>query len=188
MTNQEEFREIFTRCVTRKGGDKLLVWLEQGDFFTAPASTRYHLAEEGGLCAHSLHVYTRLSQLVKAEELEVSEESVALCGLLHDLCKSGFYKKETRNAKIGGVWKEVPYFAIDDQFPYGHGEKSVFLIERFLRLTTEEALAIRWHMGGFDDAAKGGCQAVSLAYGQCPLAVCLHIADIEATYLDEAGL
>ena len=188
MTNQEEFRDIFTRCVTRKGADKLLAWLEQGDFFTAPASTRYHLAEDGGLCAHSLHVYKRLDMLVKAEGLEVSDESVALCGLLHDLCKAGFYKKEMRNSKIGGVWKEVPYFTIDDQFPYGHGEKSVFLIERFLRLTTEEALAIRWHMGGFDDAARGGCSAISVAYGQCPLADCLHIADMEATYLDEAGL
>ena len=188
MTNQEEFRDIFTRCVTRKGADKLLAWLEQGDFFTAPASTRYHLAEDGGLCAHSLHVYKRLNMLVKAEGLEISDESVALCGLLHDLCKAGFYKKEMRNSKIGGVWKEVPYFTIDDQFPFGHGEKSVFLIERFLRLTTEEALAIRWHMGGFDDAARGGCSAISVAYGQCPLAVCLHIADMEATYLDEAGL
>ncbi len=185
MTDREEFCRIYNSAITRKGADRLLSWLEQGDFFTAPASTRYHLAEDGGLCAHSLHVYKRLSALVKAEALEVSEESAAICGLLHDLCKAGFYKKEMRNAKIGGVWKEVPYYSVEDQFPYGHGEKSVFLIERFLRLTTEEALAIRWHMGGFDEAARGGSMAINGAYGQCPLAVCLHIADIEATYLDE---
>ena len=80
MTNQEEFREIYNRNVTRKGADKLLTWLEQGDFFTAPASTRYHLAEDGGLCAHSLHVYKRLSALIQTEGLEISEESAALCG------------------------------------------------------------------------------------------------------------
>ena len=185
MTQKETFCEIFQQLVTRKGADKLLSWLEQGDFFTAPASTRYHLAEDGGLCAHSLHVYQRLDTLVKAEALDASPESIAICGLLHDLCKTGFYKKEMRNIKVNGVWKEMPYFSIDDQFPYGHGEKSVFLIERFIRLTTEEAMAIRWHMGGYDEAVKGGSYAINGAYNTFPLAVCLHIADIQATYLDE---
>ena len=69
--------------------------------------------------------------------------------------------------------------------PYGHGEKSVFLIERFMKLKVEEAVAIRWHMGGFDDAAKGGCFAISEAYDKYPLAVKLHIADLKATYLME---
>ena len=185
MSCKEDFCNIFQQTVTRKGADKLLAWLEQGDFFTAPASTRYHLAEDGGLCLHSLHVYDRLDKLVKSECVEVSQESVAICGLLHDLCKTGFYKKEMRNVKVNGVWQEKPYFSIEDQFPYGHGEKSVFLIERFLRLTTEEAMAIRWHMGGFDDAVRGGSYAINGAYNQFPLAVCLHIADIQATYFDE---
>lgn len=185
MDDKSEFQSIFTRCIARKGADKLMAWLEQGDFFTAPASTRYHLAEDGGLCRHSIHVYKRLDALVRSEGLEVSEESVALCGLLHDLCKAGFYKKEMRNMKINGSWQERPYFSIEDQFPYGHGEKSVFLIERFVRLTTEEAIAIRWHMGGYDEAVKGGSMAINQAYNLFPLAVCLHIADIQATYLDE---
>lgn len=185
MSYKEDFCNIFRQMIIRKGADKLLNWLEQGDFFTAPASTRYHLAEDGGLCLHSLHVYDRLNKLVQAECVQVSPESVAICGLLHDLCKTGFYKKEMRNVKVNGVWQEKPYFSIEDQFPYGHGEKSVFLIERFIRLTSEEAMAIRWHMGGYDEAVRGGSYAINGAYNQFPLAVCLHIADIQATYFDE---
>ena len=110
-----------------------------------------------------------------------------ICGLLHDVCKAIFYKVGTRNVKIDvtGQWEKVPFYQVADQLPYGHGEKSVYLIERFMRLRTEEAMAIRWHMGGFDDAAKGGCFAISEAYDKYPLAVKLHIADLKATYLME---
>ena len=83
--------------------------------------------------------------------------------------------------------KKVAVFNVEDQFPYGHGEKSVYLIERFLRLIPAEAVAIRWHMGGFDDAARGGCRAISEAYDAYPLAVKLHLADLTATYLMEKG-
>ena len=86
-----------------------------------------------------------------------------------------------------GQWESVPFYTIDDQFPYGHGEKSVYLIERFMRLSTEEAVAIRWHMGGFDEAVKGGSFAISHAWDKYPLAVKLHLADLEASYLREKG-
>ena len=76
---------------------------------------------------------------------------------------------------------------MEDSFPYGHGEKSVFLIERFLRLKTSEAMAIRWHMGGFDDSVRGGSFALTLAFEKYPLAVKLHLADLESTYLRERG-
>ena len=116
-----------------------------------------------------------------------SEESYAICALLHDLCKANYYKLGTRNVKneATGQWEKAPFYSVDDLFPYGHGEKSVFLIERFMKLKVEEAVAIRWHMGGFDDAARGGCFAISEAYDKYPLAVKLHIADLEATYLME---
>lgn len=118
-----------------------------------------------------------------------SEESFAICGLLHDVCKAQFYKEGTRNVKNEqtGAWEKKPYYMIEDSFPYGHGEKSVFLIERFLRLKTSEAIAHRWHMGGFDDAARGGSFAISQAYDRYPLAVKLHLADLESTYLREKG-
>ena len=187
MDLREEFLAIFSEHVSRPGADKLLAWLDTTDFFRAPASTRFHGACAGGLLMHSLNVYHCLRD--RYFEPVDSEESFALCALLHDVCKANFYKPGTRNVKneVTGQWEKVPTFTIEDAFPYGHGEKSVFLIERFIRLKPAEAVAIRWHMGGFDDAARGGCFAISQAYDQYPLAVKLHLADLEATYLKEKG-
>lgn len=187
MDQREEFLSIFSQHVTRPGADKLLAWLDTTDFFRAPASTRFHGACAGGLLMHSLNVYHCLRE--HYFEPGDNEESFALCALLHDVCKANFYKPGTRNVKneATGQWEKVPTFTIEDAFPYGHGEKSVFLIERFVRLKPAEAVAIRWHMGGFDDAARGGCFAISQAYDQYPLAVKLHLADLEATYLKEKG-
>ena len=196
MSGKEEFIELFKEKITRPGADALLNFLEhKSDFFTAPASARYHLSCEGGLCEHSLNVYHCLVDYLQRERvqelygLEYSEETVAVVALLHDLCKIGCYKKGFRNVKndATGQWEKVPFYQVADQLPYGHGEKSVYLIEHFMRLKTAEAIAIRWHMGGFDDAARGGCFAVSEAYNTYPLAVKLHIADLTATYLMEQG-
>ena len=97
-----------------------------------------------------------------------------------------FYKVSTRNVKndLTGQWEKVPYYAIEDQFPYGHGEKSVFLIERKMHLKIDEAMAIRWHMGEFGDKNSN---AISQAYDRYPLAVKLHLADLESTFLREKG-
>ena len=186
MTNKEEFLQIYNEYVKRQGSQEFLDWLLKTDFFTAPASTKYHGACEGGLQLHSLNVYKTLRERY-FEEGKDSEESFAICALLHDLCKAQFYKVSTRNVKndVTGQWEKVPYYTVEDAFPYGHGEKSVFLIERFMRLKTSEAMAIRWHMGGFDDSARGGSFAISLAYEKYPLAVKLHLADLESTYLKE---
>lgn len=184
---QEEFTEIFQKYVIREGADRLLSWLATTDFFTAPASTKYHCACEFGLVRHSLNVYKVLRS--KYFDEGDSEESFALCALLHDICKAQFYKVATRNVKNEetGAWEKKPYYTIEDAFPYGHGEKSVYLIERFVRLKPAEAMAVRWHMGGFDEAAKGGSFAISAAYDRYPLAVKLHLSDLEATYLTEQG-
>ena len=189
MGNQyrEEFEQIYTTYVTRRNSEKLLEWLGTTDFFTAPASTKFHCACESGLVRHSVNVYKVLRE--KYFEEGDSEESFALCGLLHDVCKAQFYKVSTRNVKNDetGQWEKKPYYVVEDLFPYGHGEKSVYLIERFVRLKPAEAVAIRWHMGGFDEAVKGGSFAISAAYDKYPLAVKLHLADLEATYLREHG-
>ena len=185
---QEEFEEIFRSKVTREGSAAFLEWLSKTDFFTAPASTKFHCACPCGLEQHSVSVYRTMVERYFDPETD-SEESFAICGLLHDVCKAQFYKEGTRNVKNEqtGAWEKKPYYMIEDSFPYGHGEKSVFLIERFLRLKTSEAIAIRWHMGGFDDAARGGSFAISQAYDRYPLAVKLHLADLESTYLREKG-
>ncbi|MBR5308238.1 MAG: hydrolase [Clostridia bacterium] len=184
MTNKEKFIQIYKENIKREGSAELLAWLEKTDFFTAPASTKFHLCEEGGLCEHSINVYECLNERYAGEH---SAESIAIVSLLHDLCKAQFYKVSFRNQKNEqtGQWEKVPFYQIEDKFPFGHGEKSVFLIERFMRLKVEEAIAIRWHMGGFDDTAKAGGFTISNAFEMYPLAVKLHIADIEATYLRE---
>ena len=188
MDYKERFLSIFRENVTRDGGEELLKWLEGTDFFTAPASTKYHCACPSGLVMHSVSVYETMMEkhFVEGED---SRESFAICGLLHDLCKAQYYKISTRNVKNEqtGQWEKANYYSVEESFPYGHGEKSVFLIERFLRLKPAEATAIRWHMGGFDDAARGGCFAISLAYEKYPLAVKLHLADLESTDLREKG-
>ncbi len=184
---KEQFKAAFDADIKREGKSALLDWLETTDFYSAPASTRFHGACEGGLVMHSVNVYN----VMMSRHFEDSDnrESFAIVSLLHDLCKANFYKQTFRNVKNEqtGAWEKVPSYAVADRFPFGHGEKSVFLIERFLRLKPAEAIAIRWHMGGFDESVKGGSFAISTAYDEYPIAVKLHLADLEATYLLEKG-
>lgn len=193
---KDRFLEIYREYITRPGADKLLEWLRRSDFFTAPASTRFHLSEPGGLVKHSVHVYERLreayiNELDRDHEgpVELShteEETIAVCGLLHDICKTNFYKVEMRNRKNDqGKWEQYPFYVVDDQLPYGHGEKSVYIISGFMKLSRDEAMAIRWHMGFSDSEFKAGGFSVGNAFEKHKLAVLTHIADLQATYLDE---
>lgn len=187
MSIKETFLSLYREHIARPGGEELLEWLQKTDFFTAPASTRFHLACDEGLVTHSVNVFCYMRDHFFEPEAD-SMESFALCGLLHDLCKANFYKRSQRNVKNEkGQWEQQPYFSIEDQFPYGHGEKSVYLIERFVRLKPAEAMAVRWHMGGFDDTARSGGYSISNAFERYPLAVKLHLADVAATYLVEGG-
>lgn len=186
MDYKEKFLEIYEQNIKREGSRELLEWLKTTDFFTTPASTKFHCACEGGLVQHSVSVYNVIMNKHFDPEFD-NRESYAICALLHDLCKAQYYKVSTRNVKNEktGAWEKQPFYMVEDSFPYGHGEKSVFLIERFMRLKTSEAMAIRWHMGGFDESVQGGSYAMSLAYNKYPLAVKLHIADLESTYICE---
>ena len=187
---KNEFIAIYTKYIKRDGADKLLEYLLNSDFFTAPASAKFHASEAGGLCYHSINVYNRLLKLVKADLGEdyantFSDETLAICGLLHDLCKVNYYVVEMRNVKENGSWVQQPFYKVAERFPYGHGEKSVFIATQYIKLTPEEAMAINWHMGGFDERVKGGSYALSDAYAKYKLALYLHTADIMATYIDE---
>ena len=191
MSAREEFLEIYRTHIKREGADKLLDYLTSpaSDFFTAPASTRYHSAYEGGLCEHSVNVYRCLSAYLARPEvkeqygLSYSEETVAIVALLHDLCKVNCYKVSQRNVKdADGRWKSVPYFEFDDQLPYGHGEKSVYIASGYMRLSRDEAFAIRYHMGFSQEA---DARNVSAAFAAYPLAMALYVADMEATYFVE---
>lgn len=190
MTDKERFVSIFREKIKREGSEDLLNFLlsESSDFFTAPASTRYHGAEAGGLCRHSLNVYDCLcDQLARPRMknlygIHYSEDSIAISALLHDLCKINFYRVESRNVKKNGVWQAVPYYTIDDRLPYGHGEKSVYIISGFMRLTRDEAFAIRYHMG-FSGPEDNG--TIGKALEMFPLAFALCVADMEAAYFME---
>ena len=192
MGDREEFLQIWQQHITRPGSQELLDYLlHKSDFFTAPASTRFHGNYPGGLCEHSLHVYHCLTDYLSRERAKqlyrmgnYTQETVAVVSLLHDICKVNCYKQSTRNVKDKqGNWQQVPWYEFEDNLPYGHGEKSVYILSGFLRLSREEAFAIRYHMGfsGTEEARN-----VGKAFEMFPLAFALSTADMEATYfLDE---
>ena len=189
--DRAEFIEIYKRYIKREGAEQLLEYLtsKNSDFFTAPASTKYHNAFEGGLLRHSLNVYHCLKDYLARDRvrdqygLNYTDESIAIVALLHDICKVNFYKVGSRNVKDAkGVWQTVPMYEINDTLPYGHGEKSVYMVSGYMKLTREEAFAIRYHMGfsGGDDERN-----VGKSFEMFPLAVALSFADMEATFFIE---
>lgn len=188
MNPKKEFLSIFKEHIHRDGADKLLEYLlsEKSDFFTAPASTKYHGDYDMGLVTHSVNVYYCLkdylsrARCLSEYKMNYSDETIALVALLHDVCKIKCYHKYLRNVKNEeGVWEQVAAFNFEDPEPFGHGEKSVFLISKFLRLTNEEAYAIRFHMG-FSEEGSG--RNAGKAFEKYPLALALNVADMEASY------
>ena len=169
--------------IHRDGIEQLMDWLATSDFYTAPASTKYHGAYAGGLLQHSLNVYDELKRLKSVyPDIEVSEETMAIIALFHDLCKVNFYKPDTRNVKQNGVWQTVPCYSIEEKYPFGgHGSKSVFLCQNFIRLTPEEAAAINCHMSCWN-----GDTHVGDTYERFPIAWLLHVADESATFIIES--
>lgn len=192
MTPKEQFIQIYTENIKREGADRLLEFLEKSDFFTAPASTRFHGAYEGGLLQHSLNVYECLVDFLarprvkERYKLNPTAETTAITALLHDVCKVNFYTVQMRNSKNDktGQWEKIPFYTIDDKLPYGHGEKSVYMVSGFMRLSREEAMAIRWHMGfsGIEDK-----NTIGKALEMFPLAFALSVADMEASYFLEGA-
>ena len=190
MKKKEEFIRIYRQYITRPGAEELLDYLENhSDFFEAPASTRFHMSYEGGLVEHSLNVYECLKAYLERERvrdvygLQVSDETLAVVSLLHDVCKTNCYQKSFRNVKDeNGKWQRVPSYDFSDPMPYGHGEKSVYIISGFMHLTREEAIAIRYHMGV---AGPEDSRTVGDSFRMFPLAFALSTADMEATYFLE---
>ena len=181
MENKERFLEICGK-IKRPGVENLLQWLSDNDFYTAPASRNYHGAYSGGLLKHSLNVYDELVRLLKAfPEVKCTEETAAIIALFHDLCKVNFYTTEKRNRKNElGKWESYDAYKIEEKFVFGgHGSKSDYLIQHFMPLTPEEAVAINCHMSAWGDPNVGS------AYEKFPLAWLLSVADQAATYIDE---
>jgi hypothetical protein len=206
--NKKKFIRIATENISCKNLNKLLAWLDcESDFYEAPASARHHLAEPGGLCLHSLNVYKRLHKLLHDEYEGVTnspynETSIAIVALFHDLCKANMYKPSCRNQKTydpekvaaaekwtvkhdaGGdfIWETVQAYEIDEKLIFGHGEKSVFILQQFMSLSVDEATAIRYHMSSWQE---GEARAAGDTFRRNPLAFFLHVADEAATFIDE---
>lgn len=174
-----------TAIIKREGIKDLMAWLESTDFFTAPASTRHHGDFEGGLALHSLNVYKQL--LCVAELYDptkvYSTETLAIVALFHDLCKVGCYKTEMRWRKDErNQWEQYATYKFREDFPFGgHGSKSMFLVQHFMKLEPEEAAAINCHMGSWDMSNYGRPEDV---FQTNKLAWLLHVADEAATYID----
>lgn len=177
---KEKVKELLNK-VNRPGMAELMEFLEKSDYYEAPASTKYHGAYKGGLIEHSYNVYEILKGKIEYHKMNVSEDTLILVTLLHDLCKVNFYKTDFRNVKNAkGEWEKVPYYTIEDTIPYGHGEKSVMMLTEYIKLTNEEKYAIRWHMG-FSEP-KEQYLPLGQAFKKYPLALLLHEADMETTY------
>ena len=207
--NIKRFEELMG-TIDRSGIDGLMNYIQKSDFYTAPASTKFHLSCPGGLLQHSLDVCDALFERMEYDPdqdkylYKVAGKTVCvfrphtliLTSLLHDICKTHFYAIEMRNQKVykptgskrdsGGRfdWDQVPVYTVNDQNPYGHGEKSVMMIEEFMKLTMEERYAIRWHMG-LSDCSFAEAQAFNAACEKYPLVLILHTADQEASHFME---
>lgn len=185
MDLKDEFLRITRENIERDGIENLISFIESTDFFTSPASTRYHGAFEGGLVLHSLNVYSQLKKLCKFYECDATPESIAIVSLFHDLCKAGCYKVDMRWRKNEfNQWEQYPTYKFEEDFAYGgHGSKSVFLVQSFMTLTPEEAAAINCHMGQWDATTYSNPTEV---YSRNKLAWLLHVADEAADFLDES--
>ena len=178
-----QFLSICRDTIHRDGLEDLLSWLEKADFFAAPASTKYHGASAGGLCQHSLDVFEYAKKTLCLCPVTLNEESLCIAALFHDVCKVNFYKQALKNQKINGNWEQVPYYTVEERFPFGgHGSKSVYQVQYFMKLTQDEAVAINCHMG-FSDCADSGVGRISEAFQRYPLAWVIHVADEAATYM-----
>jgi len=181
-----EFLELAKYHITRAGCEDLFEYIVNGsDFLEAPASSEFHLARKGGLIQHSFNVFRSLMDIDNRLKLECNMQTIALVSLFHDLCKANFYKEDVRNRKIDGKWHQVPYYSIDDKDPYGHGEKSVILLQQWMKLSKEEILAIRYHMGAWASEGFAQRKALSAAMNQSKLLKALMLADQTATYFME---
>ena len=170
----------------RPGIERLVEWMEtKSDFFTAPASTKYHLHCKGGLARDSLNVYERLKAKVDSGLLELKDDTVVITTLLHDVCKANFYAVQKRNRKIDGQWQEVEEWGIDEKLPIGHGEKSCYIVQSFMRLSPEEFAMIRFHMGRESESFN---DYFSKAAAVFPGVAAIHTADLESAFIVESRM
>ena len=174
-------QEVFeSKGASEKQWSRFENWITQTDFFNAPASTRFHGSFEGGLCEHHVDVYNETVDLLTLPKFKgVDPASAYLVALVHDFCKIGLYEPYMRNVKNDetGQWEKVMAFKYDKaQYPFGHGVASMYIANQFIRLTREESLAIRWHMGSYR-CHKDDMSELQDSNERYPLVLLLQFAD-----------
>ena len=184
MSQNDRFIQLL-QSTKRHGIESLIApyLVSETDFFTAPASAKYHGSHEGGLVEHSLAVYDCFLKIVNSSQFDIAQDTAIIVCLLHDLCKANFYTVSTRNVKNEqtGAWEKIPYYGYDDKLPLGHGEKSVIILQQYIALSLDEVMAIRWHMG-LSETDYSTRQSLSAAMNQFPIITALHAADLAACY------
>ena len=193
---KQTFISLARQYIHREGLQQILEYLETTDFYTAPSSTKFHLNVEGGLCQHSINVFqtalsvyhTIVEPAIKAGTSpftkEISDESIAIAALFHDLCKINVYHLTEKWRKdANNKWESYQGYEFKDYLPMGHGEKSVFMLRNYFKLTPDEILAVRWHMGMYDIGENGTSQRYALfdAVEKSPLVTVLQTADMLAS-------
>lgn len=173
--------------------EELAQYLIDNGFFTAPASANHHGNYAGGLFDHSLNVFNRLNTLTKQCGLKWQrQDSPFIVGMFHDLCKIDQYKLVQEPTRcildpLGcGDPVDIPgkthYEYNNDILLTGHGEKSIILLSKFLTLTDEEILCIRYHMGAYQTDEWSQFDAAIRKY---PNVLYTHMADMLASKIDE---
>ncbi len=191
---KENFDKILS-LIKREGVNELVEWLKnETDFFSSPASTKYHGNFEGGLLIHSINVVRialHIFNLIVKEkpELEYLRESVVISALFHDVCKANTYVKEKKWTKDSdNKWKEYDAWVVKDNLPLGHGEKSLYLLAKFIKLTPAEAMAIRWHMGAMEPSINFLNSPQSYSYYEAfdhPLVLIIQTADLLSLLIED---
>lgn len=196
MEGKQEFIKLL-QSTGREGVDYVIDDLIELGFFESPASSRFHLNVKGGLVRHSLNV-CKVALKVREAMIELDDtlrdllpkNSIIIAALLHDVCKADIYKPTIKKEKnLFGVWMSVDGYDVSyDNFPLGHGEKSVIVLLRSgLDLTDDEIMAIRWHMHAWEipfqsPDSKGN---FNVAKSKCPLLTLIQTADGLASNLLE---
>ena len=189
LEEQKEMILDLLRSTERDGIDKLADYLSDStDFFTAPASTRFHNNFSGGLAQHCLNVYENFKSLLEIKGIEMSEDSIIICALLHDLCKCNTYVVETRNRKNEqGQWEKYNIWATnkDVDIPLPHSSRSIAIIRKFIKLSIKEELTKFYHMGHYGGEDYEYRNMLKAANEKYPQTVLFYVADTIASYLDE---
>lgn len=179
--NFDEFMTIVQSIQFKRNPDKFIQFLTQGDFFITVAARAHHDNVPGGLYNHSKKVFNSMRILNKVSKEKYSDQSLFYMSFGHDICKINMYKEKQQWYKDqNNKWQSKPGWQIVDDFPVGHGQKSIILMLKYVQLTKEQMLAIRWHMGGFDDYVRDyiGRFTYDAAQDMTPLTRMLHIADL----------